>query len=44
LRQVQWANRHIWRKAPFAEYHASAKTGASEASDTSGQLQLEAVP
>lgn len=27
LRQVQrWVNRHLWRKVPFAEYDASAKT------------------
>lgn len=27
LRQVaRWVNRHIWRKTPFAEYDASAKT------------------
>lgn len=27
LRQVaRWVNRHIWRKTPFAEYNASAKT------------------
>lgn len=27
LRQVQrWTNRHLWRKTPFSEYNASAKT------------------
>lgn len=27
LRQVQrWTNRHLWRKTPFSEYDASAKT------------------
>lgn len=30
LRQVQrWTNRHIWRKTPFSEYDASAKTSRS---------------
>lgn len=34
LRQVQrWTNRHLWRKIPFSEYNASAKTNPRARSD-----------
>lgn len=34
LKQVQrWANRRLWRKVPFADYDASAKTSRSERYD-----------
>ena len=41
LRQVQrWTNRHLWRKAPFDEYDASAKTARS--SEAPGALFADA--
>lgn len=44
LKRVQrWANRHLWRKGSFAEYRASAKSGADIAEPTADLFNAEAA-